>query len=277
MRLSILALAFFLASCSNNLRLASWNIRLDTPSDGVNQWPNRKERVASLIKKLDPDIFGVQEALPNQMADLAALLPGYDHCGVGRDDGKSAGEHSAIFFKRKKFSLHQCNTFWLSETPEVPGSKSWDAALTRICSWAELHEVANGTHFYVFNTHFDHIGKIARQQSMELISERIGAIAKDHPFVLMGDFNTDPTEEPYKVATDTSRWKIQDSYLAASKNLATTQCTWTGFVVENAECQRIDFIFASEKIKVKTYNTLRENDGQYYLSDHLPVVVELGL
>lgn len=279
MRISILLLVLFCSSCSLqiNLRLITWNIRLDTSADGVNQWSNRKQKVATLFQKHDPDIFGVQEALHSQMTDLESLLPAYDYYGVGRDDGKTAGEYSAIFYKKEKFTLLQSGTFWLSETPEVPGSKSWDAAITRICSWGKFQEKITGKHFFVFNTHFDHLGETARLESMKLIREKIRAIAKDALFVLMGDFNFEPSAAPYQVVNDTISWNIRDSYLTAEKNEAVQPCTWTGFRVENAECARIDYIFIPEKIKVKTYNIIGENDGRYFPSDHHPVVVDLGL
>ena len=272
MRFFILSLVFFFLSFNGDLRLLTYNIRLDTPADGVNQWPNRKGKVAALLQKHNPDIFGVQEAMHNQMTDLEVLLPAYTWYGVGRDDAKTAGEYSAFFFKKEKFTLLQSATFWLSETPEVPGSKSWDAAITRICSWGEFQDKKTGKKFFVFNTHFDHKGELARLRSMELISEKIREIAGESPFVLMGDFNFEPTALPYQVVNDTTRWKIKDTYLAAEKNEAEKPCTWTDFKVEGADCRRIDYIFTSEKMTVKYYNIINENDGTYYPSDHLPVM-----
>ncbi len=272
MRILTLALAFFFFSCNGSLRFLTYNIRLDTPADGVNQWPNRKGKVAALLQKHDPDVFGVQEARHNQMTDLETLLPAYAWLGVGRDDGKTAGEYSAIFYKKEKFDLLQSSTFWLSETPEVPASKSWDAAITRVCSWGEFQDKKSGKKFFVFNTHFDHIGETARLESMKLIAEKIREIAGELPFVLMGDFNFNPEAAPYQVVNDATRWKIKDSYLAAEKNEAKNACTWTGFQVEGAECNRIDYIFTSEKIEVKYFNIIGENDGTYFPSDHSPAL-----
>jgi endonuclease/exonuclease/phosphatase family metal-dependent hydrolase len=265
-----------LAACQNDFRLLTWNIRLDTSADGVNQWQNRRRKVVSLLQRYDPGIFGVQEALHNQMTDLATSMPAYSWCGVGRDDGKTAGEYSAIFYKKEKFTLLQSGTFWLSQTPEVPGSKSWDAAITRICSWAEFSDKVYGRTFFVFNTHFDHIGEIARLESMKLLSEKARQIAGDAPFVLMGDFNFEPTAAPYQVVNDIARWKIRDAYLAAGKNEAKNSCTRTGFKVDGAECRRIDYVFASEIFEVTNYSIIVENDGTYFPSDHLPVLAELA-
>ncbi len=278
---TIPALLFLLSfnSCSMlvSLRFVTWNIRFDTPADGINQWPNRKDKVAGLLQKLDPDIFGVQEALHNQIKDLETLLPAYAWYGAGRDDGLADGEYSAIFFKKEKFKLLQSGTFWLSETPDVPGSKSWDAAITRICSWVQLQEKTTGKRFFVFNTHFDHIGKTARLESMKLLANKIGAIADNGFFVLMGDFNFEPSAAPYQIVNDTARWNIRDAYLIAEKNATQKPCTWTGFSVKDAECARIDYIFTKEKIKVKTYDTVTENDGSHFPSDHLPVMADLSL
>ncbi len=255
----------------------TYNIRLDYEGDGVNHWPKRKDKLARLIQQQNPVIFGVQEAKHNQMEDLTTLMSGYSFYGAGRDDGKTAGEYSAIFYKKEKFDLLQSGTFWLSETPEVPGSKSWDAAITRVCSWGKFSDKKTGLQFFVFNTHFDHIGEIARFKSMELISEKVKDIAGNSAFILMGDFNYEPTAPPYGVAKDSARWQLRDSYLAAEKNLAEQPCTFTGFKVEGAECRRIDYLFASPHWDIKTNAIIHENDGVYFPSDHLPVVSDMVL
>lgn len=255
------------------LRVLTYNIRLDTPADGVNQWPKRKEKVATLLLEQNPDVFGVQEALHNQMLDLEALLPKYAWCGAGRDDGKTAGEFSAIFYKKDLFTLVDSGTFWLSETPAVPGSKSWDAAITRVCSWAKLSVNGTGRQFFVFNTHFDHIGQTARLRSMELIAQKTQEIAGSSPFVLMGDFNCEPDSAPYAVAADSSKWQITDTWAAAK--LPSPACTFTGFKVAGAECRRIDYVFVSPFFKANSCQIISQNDGTYYPSDHLPVVVDL--
>jgi endonuclease/exonuclease/phosphatase family metal-dependent hydrolase len=280
MKFLLLPIVLLLAeNCQPNLplRFMTYNIRLDYEGDGVNHWPKRKDKLARLIQQQGPDVFGVQEAKHNQMQDLTTLLPAYESYGLGRDDGKLAGEFSAVFYKKEKFDLLQSGTFWLSETPAVPGSKSWDAAITRVCSWAQFSERKSGYRFFAFNTHFDHIGEVARLKSMELISQKVGEIAGGSPFILMGDFNFEPSALPYQVTTDTSRWQLKDSYLAAEKNLAERPCTFTGFKVEGAECRRIDYVFASPHWQVKTNAIIHENDGVYFPSDHLPVVADVLL
>lgn len=258
------------------LRVLTYNIRLDTTNDGVNQWPNRKEKVADLLRKEAPHIFGVQEALRNQMADLEVLMPAYGWYGAGRDDGKAAGEYSAIFFLKEKFDRLDSGTFWLSETPTVPGSKSWDAAITRVCSWVKLSEKTSGGQFFVFNTHFDHIGQTARLRSMELIAQKTKEIAGNSPFVLMGDFNCEPDSPPYAVTQDKKLWQITDAWASFEQNKLAQPCTFTGFKVAGAECRRIDYIFTSPFFKVKSSRIIPTNDGTHYPSDHLPVVADLA-
>ena len=140
-------------------RVMTYNIRLDTPRDGINQWRLRKDRVADLIRYHRADLLGVQEALPNQMVDLKTALPGFNWYGAGRDDGKEQGEFSAIFYRSDRFQLLDKGTFWLSEAPETPGSKGWDADVTRVCSWVKLRDRWTFQTLYHFNTHFDHVGE----------------------------------------------------------------------------------------------------------------------
>ena len=258
------------------LKVLTYNIRLDTPADGANQWPYRKEKVAGLLLEQQPDIFGVQEALHNQMQDLEQLLPDYRWYGVGRDDARTSGEYSALFYRSDKYDLMKSGTFWLSETPGIPGSKSWDAAITRICSWGYFREKDSGRTFFVFNTHFDHQGTQARLKSMELIREKIRETAGSAPFVLMGDFNFQPTDAPYALVGDTSQWKVSDSFHAAEVRKTEKQCTFTGFKVEGAECRRIDYIFASDHCRVLSFDIIQQNDGRHFPSDHLPVLAELS-
>lgn len=257
----------------------TYNIRLDTPVDGLNQWPNRKEKVAQLIQQQSPAIVGVQEALHHQMLDLEMLLPGFAWYGAGRDDGQEKGEFSAIFYRKDLFRATNSGTFWLSETPAVPGSKSWDAAITRVCSWVELITVdAPKLRFFVFNTHFDHVGQAARLHSMSLIAQKTKEIAGTSPFVLMGDFNCEPGSPPYEVARDKQRWQLTDAWLADVGNQSGQGknplhgCTFTGFEVAKAECRRIDYIFLGNGIKSVNCWHLPDNDGTYFPSDHLPVV-----
>jgi endonuclease/exonuclease/phosphatase family metal-dependent hydrolase len=255
---------------AQSVKVMTYNIRLDHPSDGINQWPTRKTKVFDLIKKYNPDIFGVQEALPNQMEDLAQNLPDYSHIGVGRDDGKNKGEFSALFYKKNKYKLVDQNTFWLSETPEIPGSKSWDAAITRVATWGKFVDLKTSKEFVVMNTHFDHMGKEARKHSAELLVSKADEIAKSLPLIVTGDFNCTREEPPYSVMMNSATIKLNDP---ASKPAPGTFC---GFEVNSIECRPIDYIFHSQNWKAKKYNVVTDHDGKYYPSDHLPVMVEVS-
>lgn len=278
MRNILLLFLVFLTSPGMNaqsVKVMSYNIRLDTQADGVNQWKNRPGKVINLIKKYNPDLFGVQEAMHNQMQDLQNGLAEYSYVGVGRDDGKEKGEYSAIFYKKEKFEVLSQKTFWLSETPEVPGSKSWDAAITRVVTYAVFKDKATGKKFLYANTHFDHIGKEARKNSAELIKTYIAGFiagAGKLPAIVSGDFNSQPTEAPYLTITNGKGFLLFDSRPA--DNLTGTFC---GFELDKMECKTIDYIFHSEGWKASGYQVIQDNDGRYYPSDHLPVLVTLTL
>jgi endonuclease/exonuclease/phosphatase family metal-dependent hydrolase len=259
-----------LFSTAQQLKVMTYNIRLDTPHDSINQWPKRTHKVYALIKKYDPDLIGLQEVLHHQLEDLLKNLPAYEHIGVGRDDGKTKGEYSAILFKKDRFKALNQNTFWLSETPEVPGSKSWDAAITRVASWGTFQDLKTNKEFLMINTHFDHIGKEARKNSAALLKQKASEIAKDFPLIITGDFNCTRQDPPYATIMDRSGIKLTDP---APQNPPGTFCS---FKVNSIQCQPIDYIFHSEGWKSEKYQVITDNDGKYYPSDHLPVMVNLS-
>jgi endonuclease/exonuclease/phosphatase family metal-dependent hydrolase len=262
-------------SFAQTYSVMTYNIRLDTQADGVNAWPNRKEKLIGLIRKNNPDILGVQEVLHHQMQDLQSGLPEYTFVGVGRDDGKEKGEYSAIFYKKEEFDVLKQNTFWLSETPEVPGSKSWDAAITRVVTHAQLKDKTSGQTFLVLNTHFDHIGKEARLKSAILIKGFVEGYThsnKTMPVIITGDFNSEPTEPPYQNMINEIGVKLSDTRPANS-----TTGTFCGFTVNAMTCKTIDYIFHSPAWKTESYQVLADHDGTYYPSDHLPVIAKLSI
>ena len=256
---------------AQTIKVMTYNIRYDAPSDGVNQWPKRTQKVYDLIKKHDPDLIGLQEVLHHQLTDLIENLPEYSYIGVGRDDGKTKGEYSAILYKKSRFKAMDQNTFWLSETPGVPGSKSWDAAITRVASWGTFQDLKSKKEFLMINTHFDHIGVEARKQSAGLLKQKAGEIAKDFPLIITGDFNCTRDDGPYQTIMDPKYVKLTDP---APKNPPGTFCSFT---VNSMKCQPIDYIFHSGEWKSDAYQVITDNDGKYYPSDHLPVMVELSL
>jgi endonuclease/exonuclease/phosphatase family metal-dependent hydrolase len=267
-------LPFFLLmaflSSAQPVRIMTYNIRFDNPSDGVNAWPNRKEKVFALIKKYNPDIIGVQEALLHQLTEIEKALPDYSFVGVGRDDGKTKGEYSAVLYKKNLFKAEETKTHWLSETPHVPGSKSWDAAITRILTTVKFTSRRTKSSFYFFNTHFDHIGTEARKNSAAFIKEKASA-AGEVPVIITGDLNCRRTEEPYKVLMDRNGIQLIDP---APSNPPGTFCS---FVVNSIECYDIDYILYNDYWKGSDYKVITDHDGTHYPSDHLPVMVTLDL
>jgi endonuclease/exonuclease/phosphatase family metal-dependent hydrolase len=251
------------------VKVMSYNIRFDNPGDGVNAWPNRTGKVVEVIQKFGPDIIGVQEALHHQLEDLIRKLPDYSYVGVGRDDGKLKGEYSAILYKHARFGLLSNATFWLSETPEIPGSKSWDAAITRVATWARFFDKEANLEFFFLNTHFDHIGKTARELSALLIKSKLEELAQQSPMLISGDFNCTPAEPPYQHLVRDDKTRLYDS------NTGTPVGTYCGFEVGSMECVPIDFIFHSAEWTVNRHHVLSDNDGKHYPSDHLPVLAEV--
>lgn len=249
----------------------TYNIRYDNPGDGINQWSNRKEKVYDLIRKYDPDLLGVQEALHHQLKDIVGNVSAYAFIGVGRDDGKEKGEYSAILYKKDRFDILAQSTFWLSETPEVAGSKSWDAAITRVATWARLRDKKTGKEFFMINTHFDHIGREARTKSATLLKARALDIGRGLPVIITGDFNCTRDELPYKTMMDKSGLTLIDP---APQN---PPGTFSSFTVNSIVPRGIDYIFHTREWRSDDYRVIQDNDGKNYPSDHLPVMVKLAL
>lgn len=271
---AVLVLLFFMTTIgayAQSIKVMTYNIRLDTPVDSVNQWPKRMHKVFVLIKKYDPDILGVQEAIHHQLMDLVKNLPEYDYVGVGRDDGKTKGEYSAILYKKDRFTILQQRTFWLSETPDVPGSKSWDAAITRVASWGKFNDKKMKATFLVINTHFDHIGKEARKKSAELLKQKAPELGQNLPMIITGDFNCTREESPYTAMMDPKGITLLDPVPG------TPIGTFCSFKVNSMTCRAIDYIFHSQQWTASDCSVIQDNDGKYYPSDHLPVMTTLAL
>ncbi len=266
-----------LAIAAQDLNVMSFNIRLNTSRDSLNAWPHRKDLVASEILFHEAHIIGLQEALNEQMNDLQERLKDYKYAGVGRDDGQTRGEYCAIFYDTKRLQALESKTFWLSETPEVPGSKGWDAQITRVVTWIKFRDLKTKKIFYAFNTHFDHIGKVARKESAKLLLQKIKEIAGDTPAVITGDFNSNPSDEPIQVILDPQN----PQRLTDSKSISETPHygpTGTFNAFKNAEIddQPIDFIFLKGKWKVKKHATISQTWKGRFASDHFAVFAVLN-
>jgi endonuclease/exonuclease/phosphatase family metal-dependent hydrolase len=234
----------------------------------------RYTHVAALIRYHDFDIFGVQEALQHQLITLQSELPGYAYYGIGRDDGKDAGEHESIFYKIDKFEILDKGDFWLSATPNVP-SKSWDApCCNRICSWVKMKIKSSGKIFYMFNAHYDYEKDYARNESSKLMLKKIAAIAKDAPVIVTGDLNGGNKSEWYKLLADSP--KLKDTYTLA-KDPYFSRGSYNGFgsVQDN---ELIDHILCSKEFSVKKWGLLSDTYGdKKYPSDHCPVEATITL
>lgn len=272
--LFILILLFVQFTASQSLRVMTYNIRLDVASDKDNDWTHRKDFFVSQIRFYEPDIWGVQEATPNQMEDLSKFLPEYSHIGIGRD-GIGKGEASAIFFKKDRFKVTNEQTFWLSETPDKP-SKSWDSAYPRICTYGLFKDLKTKKTFWVFNTHLDHIGEVARTKGIEMILAKITEVnKKNYPVIFTGDFNSEPETERIinlkKVMTDTRDASEQKPFGPSG--------SFNGFRFNEPVTRLIDYIFVdnSKRFRIKKYAILSDSKDLHYPSDHLPIFVEMVL
>ncbi len=257
---------------AQSITLMTYNVRYGLADDGENSWEYRKEYLASQIAYYDPDIFGVQEGLPFQVAYLDSTLINHSFIGKSRDaDGK--GEYSAIFYNHDKFDVLKQNTFWLSPTPLIP-SKGWDAAYPRICTYGLFKDKKTKKKFWVINTHLDHIGEIAREKSVLMILKKIEEInVKNYPLVFMGDLNAEPESVPISLLKS----KLADAKEISIKSPFGPSGTFNAFKFEMPVITRIDYIFVSRsnEIKVKKYAVLSDSKDLKYPSDHLPVFIEL--
>jgi endonuclease/exonuclease/phosphatase family metal-dependent hydrolase len=250
------------------IRTMSFNIRYDNPDDEP-PWPDRRERVVGAIRDTDPDIVGLQEALPEQFAYVREQLDGYEWYGVGRR-GEDDGEHVPIGWRSDRFEAVETDTFWLSETPDDVGSVGWDAALPRIASWVDLELAGSGTRMRAYSTHFDHMGSEARLNSSELLRNRVvERLADEQMCVVLGDFNFTPVSEPHETLTKIGL--VDARRVAASvEGPEGTFHGWSG-----TPGRRIDYVFLPINVAVERYRTLSPGENGAYRSDHLPVVADI--
>jgi endonuclease/exonuclease/phosphatase family metal-dependent hydrolase len=257
---------------AQTMRLATYNIRYDNKQDTANAWLKRVPYLTDLVKFQDFDLFGTQEVLYNQLVDMTAKLPDYAYIGVGRDDGKQAGEFSAIFYKKNKYKLLKQGTFWLAPTTTTP-IKGWDAALPRVCTWGQFQDIATGFTFYMFNTHFDHRGVEARRESAKLILAKVKELAGTAPVILSGDLNVDQRNESYALLNTSGL--LKDAYTTA-KVVYAPNGTFNGFDATRKTDSRIDHIFLTSTFTPTRYGILTDTyGGGKTPSDHYPVAIEV--
>jgi endonuclease/exonuclease/phosphatase family metal-dependent hydrolase len=261
-------------SLAEPLRVMTFNIRYATKSDGEDQWQNRREMLAKVVRDFDLDVLGVQEALREQMDDLAAALPGYASVGVGRE-ANGGGEYSAIFYRRVRFDLEAADTFWLSDTPTTAGSRTWGNTLPRICTWARLVDRTDGRRVSLFNTHWDHQSQPARLESGKLMGARIAErLAAGDPVVVTGDFNS-PEGNPALAELTHQGKMLLDTFRVAhpdEKDVGTAHGFKGG--VSGA---KIDYIGVNDAWKVSDAAIVRTHEGRRYPSDHYAVTAVIEL
>lgn len=256
---------------AQSIIVGTFNIRYDNLGDSGNLWKDRKAYVASLIRFHDFDVFGTQEGLKHQLDDIQQQLPQYERYGIGRDDGATKGEYSAIFYKKEKYQLIKSGDFWLSETPDKPGF-GWDARINRICSWVQLKDKISGQPFFCFNVHFDHQGMMARKESSKLLLSKIQSISGKDPVILTGDFNGDHTTEWYQTLANSGI--IKDSFREVQYpyvNNGSFQNFGRNFNTNDI----IDHIFISSHFNTKRWGVLTDSYSGKFPSDHFPILTEL--
>ena len=268
--LLFLAMAYGKAEDKEVLKIATFNLRMDTPSDGENAWFHRKDMVNDLIRFYGFDLFGTQEGFTHQLNDILRLSD-YRFIGVGRDDGKDAGEHCAIFYRSDRFKVLDQGDFWLSEHPEKPG-RGWDGTCcNRICTWGKFEDLKNHKQFYFFNVHYEYEGDVARRESSNLMISRIKSIAGNQPVFLTGDFNAFPTEEPIRILNDSGF--LNDSYKITKEAPFGPVCTYHGYDSTIKTEERMDYIWVTDSIQIDKYGVLTNTLYGHTPSDHFPVMV----
>ena len=267
---------FILFTISSNIysqphSIISYNIRYDNNWDIENSWKIRRNKISQILVQYSPSIIGIQEGLLNQVQYIDSSLIDYDYVGVGRDDGKKKGEFCAIYFDTTRYVLLKNSTFWLSETPDTI-SVGWDAALERICTYGLFKDRITKKEFWVFNTHLDHIGVVAREKSSELILKRINKINRQSlPVILMGDFNSIPNSSPVKEI----KTELSDALQISLEKLQGPRGTFNGFNEDLPIEKRIDYIFTND-LKVLSYTHINDRlNNNRHISDHLPVMIKI--
>ena len=262
----LLILIFSLFQPKESIKAISYNIRYNNPKDGMNIWENRKVTVSIFLNEENADFIGLQEVVHAQLLDLIRALKTYTYIGVGREDGKTRGEYSPIFYKKQKYTLLKSNTYWLSETPNIV-SKGWDASLKRICTYGLFQNNKTSEKLWVFNTHFDHRGTLARARSVDLIIEKVKTLNQEGlPVIITGDFNLTPDTSPIQ--------KMQSYFDDVQKNLPKSDLfygTSNGFDLEKNAKRRIDYIF-KKGLQIKNAKHIyKKTPMGGWASDHHPV------
>ncbi|MBX2992074.1 MAG: endonuclease/exonuclease/phosphatase family protein [Bacteroidetes bacterium] len=273
------------ANDSPQLTIMTFNIRYGTANDGEDHWEKRKEMVFDLLRRHSPDIVGVQEALRFQLDEIRAALPEYAVVGVGRDDGKTAGEYSAILFRTDRLASLEEETFWFSDTPEIPGSMTWGNLFPRLCTWTKLVEKNTGSTFYIYNLHLDHVSQPSRERSVVALAGKIRSRKNPDPVIVTGDFNAGEQNDAIRFlkgdgstslsVPENERIRLLDTYrmIHPDETIVGTFHAFKG----NIDGDKIDFVFVEPETHVLDAAILHDNINGRYPSDHFPVMAKILL
>jgi endonuclease/exonuclease/phosphatase family metal-dependent hydrolase len=268
-----------------DLVVMSFNVRYAAANDGGNNWDKRKDLACDVVRRHQPDLVGLQEALRSQIDDLRAALPEYGEIGVAREDGKTKGEYSAILYRKDRFEVEESGTFWLSDTPEVPGSITWGNACTRVCTWGRFLPKSAGRPFYLFNTHLDHVSQPSREKAIALIMARLSRRKHPDPVILTGDLNSGENnpvvrylkgEGQLKAAADglsENPLPLVDTFRLLHRDAAEVG-TAHGFKGGRSG-SKIDYIFVPPGVQVLAAEILHDHQGDRYPSDHFPIIAAI--
>jgi endonuclease/exonuclease/phosphatase family metal-dependent hydrolase len=259
-----------------SLRAMSFNIRLGVAKDGANHWDKRKDFVVQTIKNYDADFIGTQETWEFQAEYLSKNLPDYTYVGRSRQNDKR-GEQCGIFFRTSRFAKLIEGHFWLSESPDQPGSKSWDSSIPRMATWLKLWDRENKKSFFVINTHFDHRGNVARTESAKLIRKFVNALPEDSHVLVTGDFNAAQDSNPHKALfakLEDQESPVIDSYRVIHTKPSKQEGTFNGFRGTDTGA-RIDWIAVTRGLEIKSAEIDRSSFEEKYPSDHFPVTAEV--
>jgi len=276
MLLSCAALLAGVAQRDDAMTVMSFNIRYGTADDGEHRWDRRRALLFDLLRAEDADLIGLQEALAFQIDEILAAVPGYGVVGVGRDDGRRAGELSPILFRLDRFQVAAAGTFWLSDTPEVIASRSWGNTIPRICTWARLVDRA-GRAVWHFNVHFDHQSQPSRERSTQLLLARIDARPEvDEPVIVTGDFNAGEDNPAVTLLTRAAAGppRFADTFRVRHPDEAEVG-TFTGFDPARTAGEKIDYVFAPPTADVLDARIVRTVRDGRLPSDHFPVVARI--
>ena len=262
--------AFAQKNSAHDIKVMTFNIRLGIVDDGENSWKYRSKNLCQTIEKFNPELLGIQEAFLFQIDEILKHFPNLALVGVGRDDGKQGGEYSCILYDKIRFKVDTTETFWFSDTPNIPGSKHWGNKITRICTWAKFTDQKTKKKFYYYNVHLDHESQPSREKSTELLLAKMSKQKEKLPIVLTGDFNCGDDNPAILTIL---KGGLVDSYRALRKKTA-NEGTFHAFK-GGTDGEKIDFIFTSKHLKTKKSEIVRDSYNGKFPSDHFPVTAVL--